>query len=187
MRLAWRSLCAAGGRGRPFDVVITDLGMPGLDGGQVARALKTAAPDTPVIFLTRWSHRTESGEEPTCVDGLPALRSLRACDRSLRLWRLSPTPPRRPGHPDERLGQSPGAGMTLNANGRGRHQDSRCMWRAAVTGSGIARNRSLRLRPHALGHLAWQEGTCWLRDGAGPATWFSAATPLRRPTPPTSR
>ncbi|HEV2437628.1 MAG TPA: ATP-binding protein [Verrucomicrobiae bacterium] len=41
-------------RGRPFDVVITDLGMPYVDGRQVAKAVKQESPGTPVIMLTGW-------------------------------------------------------------------------------------------------------------------------------------
>ena len=41
-------------RGEPFDVVITDLGMPLVDGRQVARAIKTNSPETAVILLTGW-------------------------------------------------------------------------------------------------------------------------------------
>lgn len=40
--------------GRPFDVVITDLGMPYVDGRQVAKAVKQESPGTPVIMLTGW-------------------------------------------------------------------------------------------------------------------------------------
>lgn len=40
--------------GRPFDVVITDLGMPYVDGRQVAKTVKQESPDTPVIMLTGW-------------------------------------------------------------------------------------------------------------------------------------
>ncbi len=38
----------------PFDIVITDLGMPRVDGGKVASAVKAASPSTPVIMLTGW-------------------------------------------------------------------------------------------------------------------------------------
>jgi CheY-like chemotaxis protein len=36
----------------PFDVVTTDLGMPEINGCQVARAIKAESPKTPVILLT---------------------------------------------------------------------------------------------------------------------------------------
>ncbi len=40
--------------GKPFDVVITDLGMPHMDGREVAQALKKEDPDLPVFMLTGW-------------------------------------------------------------------------------------------------------------------------------------
>jgi PAS domain S-box-containing protein len=43
--------------GRPFATVITDLGMPHVDGRQVASAIKTTDPATPVILLTGWGQR----------------------------------------------------------------------------------------------------------------------------------
>lgn len=39
---------------QPFEVVITDLGMPQMDGRQVAVSIKQLSPDTPVILLTGW-------------------------------------------------------------------------------------------------------------------------------------
>ncbi len=42
---------------KPFDVVITDLGMPHVDGRRVAAAIKAGAPATPVIMLTGWGQR----------------------------------------------------------------------------------------------------------------------------------
>jgi len=44
-------------RGAAFSVVITDLGMPYVDGRKVAAAVKTASSDTPVILLTGWGKR----------------------------------------------------------------------------------------------------------------------------------
>lgn len=38
----------------PCDVVITDLGMPDIDGSQVAWTIKIVSPKTPVIMLTGW-------------------------------------------------------------------------------------------------------------------------------------
>jgi CheY-like chemotaxis protein len=58
-------------RGRPFDVVFTDLGMPYLDGKQVARLLKHESPGTPVVMLTGWgAFMKEDGDAPAQVDGV---------------------------------------------------------------------------------------------------------------------
>jgi signal transduction histidine kinase len=67
----------------PFDVVVTDLGMPHLDGRGVAKAVKEASPGTPVILLTGWGARLASdGEVSVHVDrvlGKPVkMRELRA-------------------------------------------------------------------------------------------------------------
>jgi signal transduction histidine kinase/CheY-like chemotaxis protein len=49
--------------GSPFDVVITDLGMPGLNGSQVTEAIKAVSPQTPVILLTGWGNMLEQKGE----------------------------------------------------------------------------------------------------------------------------
>lgn len=52
-------------RNRPFDVVITDLGMPYVDGRQVAKAIKLESPLTPVVMLTGWgAFMKEDGDAP---------------------------------------------------------------------------------------------------------------------------
>jgi signal transduction histidine kinase/CheY-like chemotaxis protein len=57
--------------GRPFDVVITDLGMPYLDGRQVTKALKLESPQTPVVMLTGWgAFMQEEGSVPLQVDAI---------------------------------------------------------------------------------------------------------------------
>jgi len=66
-----RAFAAASARGGGFDVVITDLGMPGMDGREVARALKAESPDTPVILLTGWGARV--GREREAVAGFDAI------------------------------------------------------------------------------------------------------------------
>jgi PAS domain S-box-containing protein len=70
-------------QGRPFDVVITDLGMPYVDGRKVARAIKLQSSATPVILLTGWGHRLVADSEiPEHVDQVlgkpPKLREVRA-------------------------------------------------------------------------------------------------------------
>jgi PAS domain S-box-containing protein len=65
-----------------FDVVITDLGMPHIDGSRVSSAVKTLSSTTPVILLTGWGQRlVAEGEVPPHVDRVlnkpPKLRELR--------------------------------------------------------------------------------------------------------------
>ena len=56
-------------RKRAFDIVITDLGMPYVDGRQVTRAVKQESPQTPVIMLTGWgAFMKEEGSAPQLVD-----------------------------------------------------------------------------------------------------------------------
>jgi CheY-like chemotaxis protein len=56
-------------RGESFAVVITDLGMPHMDGRKVAAAVKLASPATPVLLLTGWGERIVAENDiPTGVD-----------------------------------------------------------------------------------------------------------------------
>jgi CheY-like chemotaxis protein len=73
---------AALAQGNPFPVVITDLGMPYVDGRRVSSAIKTAAPDTFVLLLTGWGQRlVAEADIPPHVDHVlskpPKLRALR--------------------------------------------------------------------------------------------------------------
>jgi signal transduction histidine kinase/ActR/RegA family two-component response regulator len=68
--------------GHPFAAVITDLGMPNVDGRKVAAAVKADSPDTPVILLTGWGQRLiDDDDAPAHVDRVlskpPKLRDLR--------------------------------------------------------------------------------------------------------------
>jgi PAS domain S-box-containing protein len=55
--------------GDPFNVVITDLGMPYIDGRRVASSVKGISRSTPVVLLTGWGHRLmATGETPANVD-----------------------------------------------------------------------------------------------------------------------
>jgi PAS domain S-box-containing protein len=70
-------------RGTPFAAVITDLGMPYVDGRQVASAVKHASPSTPVLMLTGWGQRmADDNDLPEHVDRVlskpPKLRELNA-------------------------------------------------------------------------------------------------------------
>lgn len=74
---------AAQQRGSPFSLVITDLGMPYVDGRKVAAAVKAAAPSVPVVMLTGWGRRLLAENDlPPCVDRVlskpPRLVELRA-------------------------------------------------------------------------------------------------------------
>jgi signal transduction histidine kinase/ActR/RegA family two-component response regulator/PAS domain-containing protein len=65
-----------------ISVVITDLGMPHVDGRSVARGVKQVSRDTPVILLTGWGERLiAEGDAPANVDRVlskpPRLRELR--------------------------------------------------------------------------------------------------------------
>lgn len=67
----------------PFDVVITDLGMPYVDGRQVVASVRATAPHTPIILLTGWGKGMDvEGEPPLKVDRVlgkpPRMRELRA-------------------------------------------------------------------------------------------------------------
>jgi CheY-like chemotaxis protein/anti-sigma regulatory factor (Ser/Thr protein kinase) len=65
-----------------LSMVITDLGMPNVDGRRVAAAVKAASPSTPVILLTGWGQRLlAENDVPDDVDLLlskpPKLREIR--------------------------------------------------------------------------------------------------------------
>ena len=73
----------AAASGMPFEAVITDLGMPHLDGHSVARAVKSHSPGTPVILLTGWGpppgYQTEVIPNVDCILGKPPkMRELQA-------------------------------------------------------------------------------------------------------------
>jgi PAS domain S-box-containing protein len=83
----------------PFDAVITDLGMPYVDGHKVADAVKTMSPHTPVLLLTGWGKRLiADSETPPHIDAVlgkpPKVLELRAA-----LGRL--TAQRQPGDATE--------------------------------------------------------------------------------------
>ena len=77
------AFCTAEARREPFSAVITDLGMPKIDGRVVAAAVKARSPTTPVILLTGWAQRARAeGSSPEHVDRVlgkpPRLAALRA-------------------------------------------------------------------------------------------------------------
>ena len=73
---------AARAAGEPFELVITDLGMPYVDGRRVAASIKAASPNTPVVLLTGWGQRLMAENQvPPHVDRVlnkpPRLREIR--------------------------------------------------------------------------------------------------------------
>ena len=83
-----------GGR---FDAVITDLGMPYVDGRQVAGIIKGTSPATPVLLLTGWGQRlVDDGDIPAHVDRVlnkpPKLSELRPALAQLQGGSRGPRP-----------------------------------------------------------------------------------------------
>jgi CheY-like chemotaxis protein len=69
--------------GQSFDAVITDLGMPYIDGRRVAARIRQANPLTPIVMLTGWGHRLiATDDRPEHVDRVlskpPKMTELRA-------------------------------------------------------------------------------------------------------------
>jgi signal transduction histidine kinase/ActR/RegA family two-component response regulator len=82
------AFAAALGSPHPFDLVITDLGMPTIDGRRVAEEIKSQSSRTPVIMLTGWGSRMIAEKDtPAHVDRLlgkpPKLLELRTAIREL--------------------------------------------------------------------------------------------------------
>jgi CheY-like chemotaxis protein len=68
-RAAIEAFLCAQARGNPFRVVVTDLGMPHVDGHQVSSAVKAADHTAIVILLTGWGQRLlAEGSTPDNVD-----------------------------------------------------------------------------------------------------------------------
>ncbi len=79
---------SAHGTDKAFTMIITDLGMPHVDGRKVAHAVKSASPTTPVVLLTGWGQRMiDDNETPPNVDRVlskpPRLQLLRIAIREL--------------------------------------------------------------------------------------------------------
>ena len=54
------------------DVVITDLGMPRMNGWEVAERIKAKSPETPVFLLTGWGESVAAHEGSQFVDRVVA-------------------------------------------------------------------------------------------------------------------
>ncbi|MCS7224709.1 MAG: response regulator, partial [Armatimonadetes bacterium] len=79
----------------PFDLVITDLGMPGMDGRQVAAKIKELSPTTPVLLFTGWGAIAGTEELlPEAVDEVlfkpPQLSQLRSALARLSSGKSAP-------------------------------------------------------------------------------------------------
>jgi len=56
---------------QPYQMVITDLGMPDIDGHQVAKTIKAESPRTPIVMMTGWgTMMKEDGEIAPEVDAV---------------------------------------------------------------------------------------------------------------------
>jgi CheY-like chemotaxis protein len=79
---------SARGSANEFALVITDLGMPHVDGRRVAEGIKRLSPKVPVIMLTGWGNRMLAERDtPAHVDRVlskpPRLVELRSALREL--------------------------------------------------------------------------------------------------------
>jgi signal transduction histidine kinase/CheY-like chemotaxis protein len=84
-------------RGTPdaFEVVMTDLGMPRVDGRKVAEAIKQVSPSTPILLLTGWGQRLL--DEATLPENIDRVLSKPPRLNLLRAALLEVTSPRDPG------------------------------------------------------------------------------------------
>jgi DNA-binding response OmpR family regulator len=56
---------------QPYEVVISDWGMPDVNGYEVARTIKAESPNTPIIMMTGWGTiMREDGETASEVDAV---------------------------------------------------------------------------------------------------------------------
>jgi len=83
-------------KSQPYEVVITDMGMPDMDGQRVARTIKAESPNTPIIMMTGRDVITKQGGETApvvdvVVDKPPHIQEL----NELILRIATPAEPRR--------------------------------------------------------------------------------------------
>ena len=71
--LATQLFNQAARKGEDFDALITDLGMPEMDGKELAEMIKSLSPTTPVLMLTGWGKQMSlNNEEVPQVDMIMA-------------------------------------------------------------------------------------------------------------------
>lgn len=61
---------------KPFDLVVTDYGMPQMNGGQVAKAVKALSPFTPVILLSGWDSASSIDTDIRSVVDYPLIKPI---------------------------------------------------------------------------------------------------------------
>ena len=92
-----------------YDLVITDLGMPGMSGWDVARAIKEIQPDMPVLLITGWAIELDE-EQKQIVDGIIAKPFSRDSISSA----IAQVFPLRKGAPGKREVGRRGVGFTIS-------------------------------------------------------------------------
>jgi CheY-like chemotaxis protein len=66
-----------------FDVVLTDLRMPGMDGLDLAKRLRTLRPDVPVVLLTGWGTFFENTQPEAIAVVLPKPPTLHSLSEAI--------------------------------------------------------------------------------------------------------
>jgi len=92
-----------------YDLVITDLGMPGMSGWDVTRAIKEIQPDMPVLLITGWAIELDE-EQKQIVDGIIA-KPFSRDSISSAIAQVFPT---RKGAPGKRGNGRRGVGHTIS-------------------------------------------------------------------------
>jgi nitrogen-specific signal transduction histidine kinase len=92
-----------------YDLVITDLGMPGMSGWDVTRAIKEIQPDMPVLLITGWAIELDE-EQKQIVNGIIA----KPFSRDLISSAIAQVFPIRKGVPGKRGNGRRGVGHTIS-------------------------------------------------------------------------